>query len=304
MENGREVKKSFCILSVAYLVIGMVLLLWPDISVHTFCFVFGIGMIIFGGAYLIIYFTKDKYMRVMQPDLVVGVVCTATGAYILMKMEYMLELIPFAMGIVALLGGIVKIQSSLDLRRLNAARWYIMLVWSLVLLVLGIILIANPFDEQQELVVMLIAVSLLLDGIGNLVSIFWTGIRLKRQNVTPAKKAKAISCKESQADSTVMDGRAFFRKKSEKEKKTGKWYDLKKRGRQEEADLPEDPVDEIAKEPVSEADSENPNISLEEERNVNFTEESTFFPEEEDGQEQKTLPVELSDESLEDEGQE
>ena len=48
MENGREVKKSFCLLSVAYIVLGLVLVIWPDISVHTFCFVFGIGMIIFG----------------------------------------------------------------------------------------------------------------------------------------------------------------------------------------------------------------------------------------------------------------
>ena len=99
MENGREVKKSFCLLSVAYIVLGLVLVIWPDISVHTFCFVFGIGMIIFGGAHLILYFTKDRFLSVMQPDLVIGVVCVSTGCYILMKMEYMLEIIPFAMGI-------------------------------------------------------------------------------------------------------------------------------------------------------------------------------------------------------------
>ena len=33
MENGREVKKSFCLLSVAYIVLGLVLVIWPDISV-------------------------------------------------------------------------------------------------------------------------------------------------------------------------------------------------------------------------------------------------------------------------------
>ena len=92
MENGREVKKSFCLLSVAYIVMGLVLVIWPDISVHTFCFAFGIGMIIFGGAHMILYFTKDRFMNVMQPDLVIGVVCISTGCYILLKMEYMLEI--------------------------------------------------------------------------------------------------------------------------------------------------------------------------------------------------------------------
>lgn len=53
MEQVREVKKSFCVLSAAYIVLGLVLLIWPDISVKTFCYVFGVGMIIFGCAHLI-----------------------------------------------------------------------------------------------------------------------------------------------------------------------------------------------------------------------------------------------------------
>lgn len=86
---------------------------------------------------MILYFTKDRFMNVMQPDLVIGVVCISTGCYILLKMEYMLEIIPFAMGIVALLGGIVKIQSAMDLKKLGAVRWYIMLVGLFVLLADG-----------------------------------------------------------------------------------------------------------------------------------------------------------------------
>ncbi len=240
MENGREVKKSFCLLSVAYIVIGLILVIWPDISVHTFCFVFGIGMIIFGGAHMILYFTKDRFMNVMQPDLVIGVVCISTGCYILLKMEYMLEIIPFAMGIVALLGGIVKIQSALDLKKIGAVRWYIMLVWALVLLVMGAILVANPFDEQQKVVVILTGASLLADGIGNLVSIFWTGIcfrRLKRVPSDPyavsVKGADIIDMEEhagAEADekkhsrkeknSKIVGSSTFFRKKAAKEGQT------------------------------------------------------------------------------------
>lgn len=241
MENGREVKKSFCLLSVAYIVLGLVLVIWPDISVHTFCFVFGIGMIIFGGAHMILYFTKDRFMNVMQPDLVIGVVCISTGCYILLKMEYMLEIIPFAMGIVALLGGIVKIQSAMDLKKLGAVRWYIMLVWALVLLAMGAILVANPFDEQQKVVVILTGASLLTDGIGNLVSIFWTGIRFRRLKRVPAdpyavssrgadiidmeetevseENAKSESRKHTKKEksSKIVGSSTFFRKKAAKE---------------------------------------------------------------------------------------
>lgn len=180
MEYIREVKKSFVILSVAYLVIGIVLLIWPDISVRSFCYVFGIAMIIFGGAYLIMYFTKDRLASVMQPDLVIGVIALATGFYILLKMEYMLEIIPFALGIVGLLGSIVKVQDALDLKRIGSKRWFLMLIFAAALFALGVLLIMNPFDEQQKLVVILIGVSLLIDGIGNLIGIFWIGILFKK----------------------------------------------------------------------------------------------------------------------------
>lgn len=179
MEYIREVKKGFCILSAAYIVLGIVLLIWPDISVRTFCYVFGIAMIIYGGAHLIMYFTKNRLSSVMEQELVIGVVTVSTGLYTLLKMEYMLEIIPFALGIVALLGSIVKIQDALDLKRLASKRWYLMLILAFILFILGIILIVNPFEEQTKIVVIMIGVSLLLDGIGNLIGIFWIGFTFK-----------------------------------------------------------------------------------------------------------------------------
>lgn len=187
MEQVREVKKSFCILSAAYIVLGLVLLIWPDLSVRTFCRVFGVGMIIFGCSHLILYFVKDKMQSVMQMNMVAGIVGIATGAYILIKMEYMLEIIPFALGIVALLGAVVKLQHSFDLKRLGAVRWQIMLAFAAALFILGCLLVVDPFEEMQILVI-LIAVSLLVDGTGNLLGIFWIGHILKHGNKKKAKQ--------------------------------------------------------------------------------------------------------------------
>lgn len=175
MEQAREVKKSFCVLSAAYIVLGVVLLVWPDLSVTTFCRVFGVGMIIFGCAHLILYFAKSNKMQsVMQGNMIAGVVGIATGVYILLKMESVLDIIPFALGVVALLGAVVKLQDALDLRRLGSERWQIMLVFTAVLFVLGWVLIVDPF-ENMKLIVTLVGVSLLIDGVGNLLGIFWIG---------------------------------------------------------------------------------------------------------------------------------
>ncbi len=208
MEQIREVKKGFSLLSVAYIVIGTVLLIWPDISVRTFCYVFGLAMIIYGGAHLIMYFTKSRMSSVMQPELVIGVVTVSTGLYILIKMEYMLEIIPFAMGIVSLLGCIVKIQNSLDLKRLASKRWYLMLIFSVILFLTGLVLIINPFDEQTKIVILLIGITLLLDGITNLIGIFWIGFvfkHLKRVDNTKVKKEERPDAYDSVDVIDVLD---------------------------------------------------------------------------------------------------
>lgn len=188
MEGIREVKKSFCVVSAAYIIIGLVLLIWPDLSVKTFCYVFGIGMIIFGCAHLILYFTKDKMQSLMQMDMVAGIVGLSTGAYILIKMEYMIEIIPFALGIVALLGAVIKLQNTMDIRRLGCDKWYIMLAMATVLAILGILLIVNPF-EDIAVIEKLVGVSLMIDGIGNLAGIFWIGYLVKHPEKAFSKKA-------------------------------------------------------------------------------------------------------------------
>lgn len=197
MNEVNGVKKSFCVLSVAYFVLGLVLIIWPGISVRTFCYVFGIGMVIFGGTYMILYFTRERLRGVMQPEMVLGVVGLATGAYILLKMDYVMEVIPFAMGLVGLLGAMVKLQDAIDLKKLQQKYWYIMLIWSLILFGFGVILVVNPFEELGLMVIVkMIGVSLILDGIGNLVGIFWIGHALKHPQKEKTPKDIVIELNE------------------------------------------------------------------------------------------------------------
>lgn len=121
-------------------------------------------------------------------DMVAGVVGVATGAYILIKMEYMIEIIPFAIGIVALLGAVVKVQNTLDIRHLGSDKWYVMLALAGILAVLGVLLVINPF-EDIPIVEKLVGVALLIDGVGNLVGIFWIGHLAKHPEKAFAKKA-------------------------------------------------------------------------------------------------------------------
>lgn len=217
MEQLREVKISFCILSVAYVVFGLLLLIWPEVSVRTFCYVFGAAATVLGGANLILYFTKDKGKSVLQQEVVIGVIGLAIGINVLLKLEYMLQMIPFALGVVALLGGIIKIQHAMDLKRLDAARWYIMVIWAIILIILGSVLVVNPFDELQKMVVLLIGSVLLIDGTGNLVAILWTGRAFKKAKVIKHTYSKASAAIPEEKQSEVIDAEVVPADQEEKD---------------------------------------------------------------------------------------
>lgn len=182
MESVNEVKqfsKSYILISALYVVLGVVLCVWPDTSLKMICYGLGFVMVVLGITYGIIYFTKDTLAGFLQMDLVIGIVCLAFGVFILLNPTFLSTVLPFAMGIILLLGAVVKIQSAWNMRRLRFERWYAVLICALVIIVLGIILLCNPFQKEHDMV-LYIGVCLSIDGITNLVSLIFIQLRVRK----------------------------------------------------------------------------------------------------------------------------
>lgn len=193
-------RKSLVILSVFYVIAGIILIFWPDMSMALFCSALGVGMLIVGITHVIIYFTKDHMMNIMQMDLVVGVVCGAFGAFLLLHPEFVETVMPFAVGILLLIGGIVKLQNSIDMKRLRFAHWKVVLVFALLLMILGGLLIYNPFEGRVLLIY--IGCSLILDGLVSIVCMLCIAHRMKRIAREP-KTVEAEEVRDADPKSTV-----------------------------------------------------------------------------------------------------
>lgn len=178
MEEIKGFRKNFVILSVFYVIAGIVLLFWPAMSIELFCKTLGIGLLIVGIAHIIIYFTKDHMLNIMQMDLVLGVICVAFGAFLLLHPDFVETVMPFVIGILLLMGAIVKLQNAIDMKRLKFVHWKVILGFAIVLLILGAILIYNPFQGQVLLIY--IGVSLMVDGLVNIVSMLCIAHRMKQ----------------------------------------------------------------------------------------------------------------------------
>ncbi len=174
-------QKSFIITSVLYVIVGIVLMVWPNMSMELLGRVAGICMMALGLTHIIIYFTKDHMLTILQQDLTIGVILAACGAFILMHQDFVTVAIPFAIGIILLIGALMKVQYALDMRRLRMERaWSFILFFAIVLGILGIVLLANPFGEK--VLVYYIACSVILDGVLNIFCVLAIAHRLKRIN--------------------------------------------------------------------------------------------------------------------------
>lgn len=167
MESGKDFKKSYCVVSVIYMIFGLVLLVWPDLSLQTLCYVLGAMFIVFGLTHIVLYFIKDRMNAFLQMDLVSGVFGIAAGIFVLVKPRLVIELLPFLAGVLMILGSVIKLQNALDLKRLTFGKWYLGLAAAAVMLLMGVILVVNPF-ETMRVIVVLMGAGMLVDGAVNI----------------------------------------------------------------------------------------------------------------------------------------
>lgn len=179
MELINTFKKSYNIVSILYILFGLVMLIWPKSFSVAICYAFGIITIIYGIVHLINYFVKDNMAALFRYDLVIGVIGVILGIFVLIRPVFILSILPFVLGIFLLFSSIMKLQNAVDLKRMEYEKWWIVLVFVLCSTILGIILIINPLKSQMVMV-MFIGASLIIDGVMNLWSMFYIIKKVKQ----------------------------------------------------------------------------------------------------------------------------
>lgn len=181
MKEVKQFSKSYIFISALYVVLGVVLLVWPTMSVKMICYGIGIAMIVLGISYGIMYFAKENPTGFLQMDLVIGIVCLSFGVFVLLNQTFLGSVLPFAMGIILLLGAVIKIQVSINMKRLHFQKWFIVLICAILMCVFGIVLLCNPFAEERHMI-LFIGASLVADGVTNLATMLCVQVRVRTLN--------------------------------------------------------------------------------------------------------------------------
>ena len=124
----RAAKTGYIIMSVLLCVLGVVLFVWPGVSVAVIGELLGIGMIVFGAVKVAGYLSRDLFRLAFQYDLAFGVLLIALGIVTLTHPGETIGFLCVVYGILVLSDGLFKVQIAVDAKRFGIDRWWAILL--------------------------------------------------------------------------------------------------------------------------------------------------------------------------------
>lgn len=175
----KNLKWNLILSSLFYLVLGAFLLLRPDTALNIVCFALGAVVLACAAAQLMRYFSMGRALFASQLTLLFGLVCLGLGAFLILRSDIVVRILPVVFGVFVIFDSLGRIQNAIDLYRCHYGSWKGFALLALLSVILGIVMILNPFGAMETLV-MAIGLILLVEGALNLLGSMYTGIAVRR----------------------------------------------------------------------------------------------------------------------------
>ena len=179
MKMLKELKWEAILTGVLYILLGIVALAIPETMQKTLGYLIGIVLIVAGLVSIICYLLRDARENYYHNEFVFGILGIVLGAVVLYKVEIVISLIPFILGVLVLCSGCSKLQDAIDLKRLDYGSWLGLLIVAAINIILGVVLIYNPF-KAAILLFRVLGVVLILSGAGDCFSTIYFARKLRR----------------------------------------------------------------------------------------------------------------------------
>lgn len=170
----QQQRRSSIAAALITILLGLVLIFWPDRSIRFLCSMLGALLLITGIVYILGWFARRRDGFPIYA-LIPGVVLAALGLWLLAIPQSVVALIQYICGAVILFHGIIDLQSAIALMKMRIRRSWVELLLALATVGLAVVIFLNPFGTVEALV-MLMGWVLVFDGGSDL----WIVFRLSR----------------------------------------------------------------------------------------------------------------------------
>ena len=162
----KGLKANYTISALLCVILGLVLLIWPGTTTQIVCMLLGIVLFTYGAIQIVLYLFNRERTIVSQGMLVLGIIFAVIGGWILLKPEMIIMAVPVIVGVLIVIHGLHNAAQDFALKNDGYDRWWVAFLLGALTVILGGILIYNPFKVVNT-VVRLIGIFLIYDGLSD-----------------------------------------------------------------------------------------------------------------------------------------
>lgn len=109
-EFFHTMKVSFLLAAILYVILGLVLLLWPGVSAVVFCYAFGGVLLAYGVVTVVSFFLRDSRQGSFVFELLLGIIAAALGLLFLLRPAIVATILPVILGLFIVVDGLVNLK--------------------------------------------------------------------------------------------------------------------------------------------------------------------------------------------------
>lgn len=176
-EYIKKYNKSSIITSILMIIVAILLITKPIKTMEWIIILISAIIIIDGIFDFINYFRSDKETKLYSFGLIEGLLEVLAGVLIILNKDALITFLPLILGIWIILKNIIKIQLAINLKQISDS-WYLLLIFAILSLLLGVLIILNPFSSIIA-ITLLAGIFLLMTETVNLIENIYLMIKLK-----------------------------------------------------------------------------------------------------------------------------
>ena len=195
-KKAKEIYRNFIVINIGLVVLGIVMIIFPDKSKDIICRAVGIMLCIWGVLNIIDYIRLRRQEVFGSFGLISGCACIGFGTYIIIMPDNLAAFITAALSIVLFICGVIKLQHAIDFAHVKSKGWISQVIFALVMIAAGVVSFFNPFGASDWLM-RFVGIALTISSIWDIITIIWFNKNLKeiKGEKEPRKKRVADSSK-------------------------------------------------------------------------------------------------------------
>lgn len=174
LDYAKRCEKNMLISTIVTLILGIVLAFEPQASIKVITAIIAVLFMLIGALQLIDYIRQSREEKMMSLSLILGIILFSVGMFLFVNLESLVRFITTLIGITICIKSLFKIQFALNIKDISP-KWFYNLIVGIAGMVLGIVLLINPFDSA---IIFLRIVGFLLI-VGSIIELIETSLVLR-----------------------------------------------------------------------------------------------------------------------------